>query len=182
VRGVVHAVMALLFGLVLGGCGPSSVSVRALAPVNIDAAGASMPVKVRIYVLRDDARFRAAQFSDLWVRDREVLGDDRLLDPKVVVVAPGMAPCAPVMKVELGEFPKGARFLGIMALIQHADVPDRRRAVLEVSDVDSLIVDVLDAAVVVHADADVYPEHGKRVPAPEAPAPSTSTPESGTLP
>lgn len=160
--------MALCCGLVLGGCGPTQVAVRALAPVNTDAAGDSMPVKVRIYALRDDARFRAAPFDDLWVRDREVLGDDRLLDPKVVVVAPALAPCAPV-RFALGELPKETRFLGVMALIRQADAPDRRRAVLAVSDADDLVIDVFDAAILVHDDEDLYPPRAATGAGPEAP-------------
>jgi type VI secretion system VasD/TssJ family lipoprotein len=150
-----------MLGLLVAGCsGPTRIAVRALAPVNTNAEGESLPVKVRIYALRDDARFRSAQFADLWTRDREALGDDRLQDPKVVVVPPGGEASEP-LAVELGEFPKDTRFLGILALIPHADAPDRRRAVVASSGVGDQVVEILDAAVMVHDPGDPPPPHAK---------------------
>src|SRR5271170_6145508 len=86
----------------LSSCAAPTLSVRALSPVNLNADGESLPVKLRIYALRDDARFRAAPFADLWTKDREVLGDDRLQDPKVVLVPPASLTVAPQL-VELSE-------------------------------------------------------------------------------
>jgi type VI secretion system VasD/TssJ family lipoprotein len=130
--------------------------VRALSPVNVNADGESLPVKIRIYALRDDARFRAAPFTDLWTKDREVLGDDRLQDPKVVIVPPASLRAAP-QQIELSELPKEARFLGIVALIQHADQPDRRRAVIARIDIGSQIIDLVDSSIVMHAQGDPVP-------------------------
>lgn len=173
-RGIMVAPFLLV--LALAGCGaPPRLTMRALVPVNTDAAGESLPVKVRIYALRDDVRFRTAEAAELWVRDREVLGDDRLLDPKVVILPPGLPPYAP-QSVELADLPKGTRFLGILALIQRADTPDRRRAVLALSDAESQIIDVLDATIVLHEDINVIPEHPRKGGAVALPATASDAP------
>jgi type VI secretion system VasD/TssJ family lipoprotein len=170
--------------LMLTSCAPPSVSVRALSPVNLNADGESLPVKIRIYALRDDARFRAAPFADLWTKDREVLGDDRLQDPKVVMVAPASLKAAP-QQVELSELPKEARFLGIVALIQHADQPDRRRVVIARQDIGSQIIDLVDSSIVMHDRSDPVP--GRTSPREEEPvaspvAKSTAAPASTAPP
>lgn len=142
--------------LALVGCGRGTLSVRAVAPVNLNVEGESLPVKVRIYALRDDGRFRSALFSDLWTRDREVLGDDRLQDPKVVIVAP-RGPTGQADEIDLGELPKDTRFVGIMALYRRPDEPDRRRVVLPVDLVGERVVELVDSSVVVYAKGDPSP-------------------------
>jgi type VI secretion system VasD/TssJ family lipoprotein len=182
------AAMLVCCSLMLASCAPPSVSVRALSPVNLNADGESLPVKVRIYALRDDARFRAAPFADLWTRDRDVLGDDRLQDPKVVIVPPAALTMAPQL-VELSELPKEARFLGIVALIQHADQPDRRRVVIARQDIGAQIIELVDSSIVLHdrgapvpgrtAPRDepppAPPVAQSAAPAPASPAPVAST-------
>jgi type VI secretion system VasD/TssJ family lipoprotein len=164
-----HGAAALLVCCcaVLCSCAPPSVSVRALAPVNLNADGESLPVKVRIYALRDDARFRAAPFADLWTKDRDVLGDDRLQDPKVVLIAPASLAAAPQL-VELSELPKEARFLGIVALIQHADQPDRRRVVIARQDIGAQIIELVDSSIIMHDRGAPVP--GRNAPREEQPA------------
>ena len=145
-----------LLSLALASCGQSPLTVRAVSPVNVNADGESLPVKVRIYALRDDGRFRSAPFSDLWTRDRAVLGDDRLQDPREQVVAP----CGPTglpLEISLGELPKETRFIGVMALYRHADEPDRRRIVLPVDLVGERIVELFDNSMVVYALGDPSP-------------------------
>jgi type VI secretion system VasD/TssJ family lipoprotein len=159
--------------LAIASCAPPSVEVRALPPVNTNTAGESLPVKIRIYALRDDARFRSAPFADLWSKDREVLGDDRLQDPKVVVVGPTGLRTDPQM-VELSELPREARFLGVVALIQHADQPDRRRVIIARNDIGSQVIEVLDSSIVMHTKGDPLPGRPlpQEKPAPAAPAPA----------
>jgi type VI secretion system VasD/TssJ family lipoprotein len=151
------------------------VEVRALPPVNTNVAGESLPVKVRIYALRDDARFRSAPFADLWTKDHDVLGDDRLQDPKVVVVAPTGLQTDPQV-VELSELPKEARFLGVIALIQHADQPDRRRVLIARNDIGSQVIDILDSSIVLHAKGDPVPGRSQPAAKPAAQTGSASTP------
>lgn len=161
--GLLHMVVRLhwlsavaLLSLILGGCGQSPLSVRAVSPVNVNVDGESLPVKVRIYALRDDARFRSVLFSDLWTRDREVLGDDRLQDRKEVDVAP-RGPTGLPDEINLGELPKETRFIGIMALYRHGDEPDRRRIVLPVDLFGERIVELVDNSIVVYAKGDPSP-------------------------
>ena len=181
-----------LLSLALVGCGRSPLSVRAVSPVNLNVEGESLPVKVRIYALRDDGRFRSALFSDLWTRDREVLGDDRLQDAKVVIVAP-RGPTGLPDEIDLGELPKDTRFIGIMALYRRPDEPDRRRIVLPVDLVGDRIVELVDSSVVVYAKGDPSPVRPITEPAKEpakkdesASPPSTaatsSKPEGGKMP
>jgi type VI secretion system VasD/TssJ family lipoprotein len=171
--------------IMLTSCAPPSVSVRALSPVNLNPDGESLPVKVRIYALRDDARFRAAPFADLWTKDHEVLGDDRLQDPKVVIVPPASLTAAPQL-VELSELPKEARFLGIVALIQHADQPDRRRAVIARKDIGSQIIELVDSSIVLHDPGDPVPGRTAprevQPPAPLAGQPAPAAPSSQPAP
>jgi type VI secretion system VasD/TssJ family lipoprotein len=175
------AVLIVCCCVLLSSCSGPSVSLRALSPVNLNADGESLPVKVRIYALRDDARFRAAPFADLWTKDREVLGDDRLQDPKVVMVPPVSLQAAPQL-VELSELPKEARFLGIVALIQHADQPDRRRAVIARQDIGAQIIELVDASIVMHNRGDPVPgrmaSHEEQPAAPLAAQPAAAAPAS----
>jgi type VI secretion system VasD/TssJ family lipoprotein len=147
---------AVCLALALAGCGQGALSIRAVAPVNLNVEGESLPVKVRIYALRDDGRFRSALFSDLWTRDREVLGDDRLQDAKVVIVAP-RGPAGKADEIDLGELPKETRFIGIMALYRRPDEPDRRRIVLPVDLIGDRVVELVDSSVVVYAKGDPSP-------------------------
>jgi len=159
--------------LALVGCGPSPLSVRAVAPVNLNAEGESLPVKVRIYALRDEGRFRSALFSDLWTRDREVLGDDRLQDPKVVVIAP-TGPSGVSEQIDLGTLPEGTRFVGILALYRRPDEPDRRRAVLPVDLVGERQIELFDRSLVVYVLGDPSPVRPIADPAEPAAQPSTA--------
>lgn len=161
-----------LLSLALSGCGQSPLSVRAVSPVNVNADGESLPVKVRIYALKDDGRFRSALFSDLWTNDRKVLGDDRLQDPKEEIIAP-RGPTGQPDEISLGELPQETRFVGIMALYRHADEPDRRRIVLPVDLVGERIVELFDNSIVVYATGD---------PSPVRPIPEPTKPGSAPMP
>ncbi len=154
----------------LSSCSGPTIALRALAPVNLNPDGESLPVKVRIYALRDDARFRGAPFADLWTKDREALGDDRLQDPKVVLVPPASLAAAP-LQIELAELPKEARFLGVVALIQHADQPDRRRVVIARKDIGAQTIELVGSSIVMHDRGDPVP--GRTAPHDEPPPPAT---------
>jgi type VI secretion system VasD/TssJ family lipoprotein len=147
---------ALILPLLVMGCGRGPMLVRAVSPVNVNKEGESLPVKVRIYALRDDGRFRSALFSDLWQRDIQALGDDRLQDPKVLVVAP-RDPTGLPDEIDLGTLPQETRFIGILALYQQPDEPDRRRVVLPIDLVDERIVELVDRSIVVYVNGDPSP-------------------------
>jgi type VI secretion system protein VasD len=89
--------VAVLAFLTLNGCGlfggesapaPVDVIITAAARLNPDDSGAALPTVVRIYQLKGTSKAEAAQFEDLYRRDKELLGED-LLQLDEVVVAPG---------------------------------------------------------------------------------------------
>ena len=168
-------VSAALAGL--AACSQPYVALRSLPPVNRNAEGESLPVKVRLYALKDDARFAAAPFATLWTHDQQVLGDDRLGDPKVVIIPPGEVQAGKT-QIEperhfLGELPEGTRFIGVLCLYPHADEPERRRAVVPVNKLHRTVISLLDSSVVAQADGDDPP--ARTAPPPPAPPPPPIT-------
>jgi type VI secretion system protein VasD len=90
--------MALLALLVLEGCSlfgggdatpaPLDVTVTAGSRLNPDDGGQSLPTVIRIYLLKASSKAGAAQFEDLYRRDKEVLGED-LIQVDEMVLSPG---------------------------------------------------------------------------------------------
>jgi type VI secretion system protein VasD len=56
--------------------------------VNPDAAGRSSPIVVRLFQLRTDGAFAAAEFFDLYEKEKQVLGES-LVSREEYVLAPG---------------------------------------------------------------------------------------------
>lgn len=134
--------LGLVGAVVLGGCGgPSPLTVRAVAPVNLNAEGESLPVRLRLYELKDRSRFMAASFNDLWLDDRKALGPDRLADPRQVVVQPGKADDEP-RRYDLIEVTDGTRFIGVMALYPRTGEQDERRAVIPLDDLGDRVIEL----------------------------------------
>jgi type VI secretion system VasD/TssJ family lipoprotein len=135
-------VAVLVVFLALAGCGgPPPMSVRAVAPVNLNDEGESLPVRLRIYELRDRSRFMAAAFNDLWLDDRKALGPDRLADPRQVVIAPGKDLAEP-RRFELISVAEDTRFIGIMALFPRTGEQDERRAVVPLDELDDHVIEL----------------------------------------
>lgn len=81
--------------LSLVGCGSSTpdptlvaMSIAATASINPNSSSEPSPVVLRIYQLKSDSAFKAAEFSELFYNDRKVLGGD-LLGQKEYNVKPG---------------------------------------------------------------------------------------------
>ena len=128
--------------LSLAGCGgPSPLNVRAVAPVNLNEQGESLPVRLRIYELKDRSQFLAASFNDLWLDDRKALGPDRLADPRYLVVQPGKADDA-ALRYDLIEVATGTRFIGVMALYPRSGEQDERRAVIALDELGDHVIDL----------------------------------------
>ena len=102
--------------------------VRGVTPLNVNEANESVPVDVRLYQLKDDARFRNAKAEDLWVKPKEVLADD-IVSEKKITVFPGRAEDAP-RDVEIGQLPPEVRFVGVLALYSKTDDKGPRHLVL----------------------------------------------------
>ena len=72
--------------LVLTACGSStpdpttvSMTISASASINPNSSSEPSPVVLRIYQLKSDSAFKAAEFSEMFYNDRKVLG--YLLNP-----------------------------------------------------------------------------------------------------
>src|SRR5689334_8622990 len=80
------------------GCGSSQteMEIRGVAPLNRNEHDEDLPIDVRIYPLKDDARFMNADFDELWRDDKKALGDSRLGDPKQITVFPARPDDPPV--------------------------------------------------------------------------------------
>ncbi len=128
--------------LSLVGCGgPSPLNVRAVAPVNLNEQGESLPVRLRIYELKDRSSFLAASFNDLWLDDRKALGPDRLADPRYLVVQPGK-PDSDALRYELIEVAAGTRFIGIMALYPRSGEQDERRVAIALDELGDRVIEL----------------------------------------
>ena len=99
--------------------GPTSLYVRGVKPMNENERKESNSVAVRIYQLKDDARFNAATVDKLWTDHKGALADD-LTAMKEATVFPGSAD-DPYKTVELGELPESIRFIGVLALYPKED-------------------------------------------------------------
>ena len=127
--------------ILLVGCSRSAtLQMRGVAPLNLNDAGESTPVDVRIYQLKDDAAFKRATFEKLWTEDEKVLGQDRLAPPRVESIVPGNPTDQP-KRVALGELETGTRFIGVMALYGKTDARDARVLVLPIDDAEDPVIE-----------------------------------------
>jgi type VI secretion system protein VasD len=104
---------ALLLGLAGCASGPpkpvkTPVTVVALQDVNPDPSGRASPVVIRLYQLKSDVGFAAAEFFPLWDDDKKVLAAD-LIARDEFELAPGEHKSIEVM------LPAEARFVGAIA-------------------------------------------------------------------
>lgn len=144
---------ALAVMLLASGCSrTATLQMRGLAPLNLNDAGESTPVDVRIYQLKDDAAFKRATFEKLWTEDEKVLGQDRLAPPRVESIVPGSATDQP-KRIALGELETGTRFIGVMALYAKADARDTRTLILPVDDAERPIIEFSGYGIALATDA-----------------------------
>lgn len=70
--------LLLIFTILATGCGPSALTVnlKASSTLNPNEEGQSLPVLVRIYLLRQPQKFLDADFATLWKSDEDALGQD----------------------------------------------------------------------------------------------------------
>ncbi len=120
----------------LGACGgPKSVYVKGLKPLNENDRKESTPVDLRIYQLKDDARFKQAPVENLWVKPKEALGED-ILGEKTITVFP-QDPPGENKEVPLGVLPEATRFIGVLALYSKEDDKGPRRMVVAAAEAGS---------------------------------------------
>ncbi|MCG7404284.1 MULTISPECIES: type VI secretion system lipoprotein TssJ [Caballeronia] len=90
------------------------VDMRARADLNPDASGHPHPVAVRVYQLKDRARFDSASFNELLHHDRSVLGRDLQASVSAVVNPGASASVSQPMQKETA-------FIAIAAFYRNAD-------------------------------------------------------------
>jgi type VI secretion system VasD/TssJ family lipoprotein len=125
--------MLASFALIAGCGGPTTLYVRGLEPLNVNEKNESTSVDIRIFQLKDDAAFMNKPFDQLWENKGEVLGADKLTDPKQITVYGGPATADP-MPIELGDLNKDCRFIGVMALYPKTDGKGNQRVVVAAGD------------------------------------------------
>jgi len=122
----------------LAACGgPSSLYYRGVKPMNENDRRESNSVDIRIYQLKDDARFNQATIDKLWGEDKSVLGDD-LVAMKTATVFAGSADDKE-RSVELGELPEAVRFVGVLALYPKEDDKGPRKILLPKSELGTVL-------------------------------------------
>jgi len=122
----------------LAACGgPSSLYYRGVKPMNENERKESNSVDVRIYQLKDDARFNQATIEKLWTDDKAALGED-LIAMKPATVYAGSADDKE-RSVELGELPDAVRFVGVLALYPKEDDKGPRKMLLAKSELGTVL-------------------------------------------
>jgi type VI secretion system VasD/TssJ family lipoprotein len=136
---MMRRLLPLLGFLGLSSAAPETVtiSVRSVKPVFLNDQGDSNAVRLRFYLLKEDARFRKASIDDLWVEHSKMLGTD-LLKLRDETVLPGEAKDPP-KKLDLGDAPEGLKFVGVLALMNKEDQLGSRKILLTMNDLEKVL-------------------------------------------
>lgn len=135
------AIACLLLVLATGCSRSATVQMRGVAPLHVNDAGESTPVKVRIYQLTRGDRFAAATVEQLWTDAAATLGDELAGDPVEVSVLPGNAGAEP-MRVDLAKLPQGVSAIGVLGLFRRPDAQDQRKLVVPVEDAGANVIEL----------------------------------------
>ena len=141
------AVIAVACLLFLSACGGAmSIYVRGLDPMNRNEKGESTPIDILIVQLKDDQKFKDAQWETLW-EPKKSLPDDTL-DVKTYTVFPGKPDDDP-KRVDLGELNADCRFIGIVAKYEpQGEAEGPRHVVLEKDDADEYVFEFKDYKII----------------------------------
>lgn len=124
--------------LALAGCTvPMKLQLRGVKPLNENERKENTPVDVRLYQLKDNARFERATVDNLWMKDKETLGED-LVAVKTVTVFPAEAHASPQVE-DLGRLDPAVRFIGILALYPREDEGKPRKVVVPAAEADDVV-------------------------------------------
>lgn len=111
----------------LAGCSGSTVlRIQGIAPLNLNEAGESTPVEVRIYMLKDNTKFDQAPFDQIWTAEKDALGGDISGEVVLTTVFPADKGDRP-REITLGTVPPDVRFIGVMGLFPRFEGKDERR-------------------------------------------------------
>jgi type VI secretion system VasD/TssJ family lipoprotein len=143
-RQTVLLVGAFALLLIGAGCQSTSAELRfkAVKPVNVADNGESRVVEVRVYQLKDRVAFEEATAEAIWDDPKAVLGGDLLGnvqrgEPVYPSEADARDPNIARAKVENLE--KETRYIGVLALMENKDEPDKRHVVVPIKDAESVI-------------------------------------------
>jgi len=141
--------LPLLCALLLAGCAATTVTLDfvALKPVNEGKVcggtdGESRVVDVRIYQLKDDAKFKAATVDALWTNAEEALGDS-LLEVKMgdSIFPEDADGKANGKQITLDPLNSATRFIGVLALFSDSD-DGERKVVVPLDQADDVIFEL----------------------------------------
>ncbi|MHC4780006.1 MAG: type VI secretion system lipoprotein TssJ [Planctomycetota bacterium] len=142
---------AILAILILAGCGTDVIYVKGVRPMNRNELGESTPVNVRIYLLKDDKKFRDSEFEDLWTGDKELLAEDLNGPPVVTTVLPGDEDDDP-KKVDIGHVGSETRYVGFMALYPKSWKGQKRRRVVAAAESDHCVFELRGYGIVLDTE------------------------------
>lgn len=131
---------AALLVLALAGCGgPLILRFQGGDKLNFNdkTPPESLPVVVKVFLLKDKASFEAASVEQLWTKDKykAVLGGDLVGEPREIPVFATKAD-----KLDLGAVPAEVRFIGVLAMYQKkTDPPSKRHAAVPKDDADDYV-------------------------------------------
>lgn len=103
----------ILIFLILPACGEPAfqLSLEGSKTLNLDEAGGSLPLVLRVYQLSGKEKISNADFLSLWKSDKEIL-EGELLERQEITVFPGS-----VTEVKI-EQKKNVEYLAVMALFR----------------------------------------------------------------
>jgi type VI secretion system protein VasD len=83
--------------------------------INTDESAISLPVRVKIYQLKDITAFKEASFRELWKMDKTILADS-LVTTKSITVTPNLK-----KKLRIERMPD-TKYIGVIVLFRRAEL------------------------------------------------------------
>lgn len=141
----------LAAAILLCGCPPpwhthvfKEATLRTAPTLNPDAKGKSQPVRVRVYLLRDDERFLGATPAGLAAKDRDLLAEALIRDEEFTV-APGRSQ---PMLLPLGELSASVKVVGVFAMFDGERASGEAwHVAIPVDELDSVVIELRERTV-----------------------------------
>lgn len=134
---------ALLAALFLAGCTTTSVTLKleAIEPVNkANAESDSRVVEVRVFELKDRAKFEQSSTEDIWDNAEATLGGDLLSVRNADPVYPQKASDKDGgTTVVIDPINADTKFIGVLALITESDDKGKRHIAVALGDAESVV-------------------------------------------
>jgi len=133
-----------VIALALAGCGgPLILQFQGAEKLNLNdkEPPESVPVEVRVFLLKDKASFTNAPFEQLWGQKyKAVLGADVVGEPRTITIfASKKSP------LDLGTVPTDVRFIGVMAMYQKkGEGTVKRHEAVSKEDADDVIFELIE--------------------------------------